>query len=124
MHEHQNRAAQGPSAAAPTPAGRSPWTFGLRSLLLIVTVVGVLMGVFTYVPKMSFLYLFLLGPPLVIAVAVAVRRRRRGQPMTLSDGVATFAVFALLWMLACWLVGAAINASTHGTLPNAAIVTL
>jgi hypothetical protein len=96
----------GLSGALPTSTGRGPWTFGLRTLGLVVTVAAVLMGLFALDLGLGLLYSALLVPPLATTAVVAARHKRRARLFTASDKAGTFAISALWTMLALVLLPA------------------
>lgn len=82
-------------------------SYTLASLLLIVTLIGVFLGVTVRSPALGTALAFLCVPALVRTIMIRGRLKGRGLPLTLSDKVRAF-----LWSLFVVAVIAAVSAGT------------
>jgi len=79
---------QGPSqATVPVEAAavvepRAAYQFGISTMLLMMTMLAVLMGVFALSPGVGLAITFLATPPLIRTCIVAAKRKTRGQRMS------------------------------------------
>ena len=120
MKENQNCSTDRP-ADAPTSIARGSWTFSLRTLILVVTGLSLLMGLFASVPDLGELYATLLVPPLAGLVVAALWRRWRGRPFTTSDKAVRFALLAILCLLVLGLLACVRLVMESGSLSDSAI---
>ena len=70
---------------------RTALQFSLSTLMLAVTLLSVLLGVFLMAPGLGVCLTVLVIPPFLRTLIVATRRKARGQPMSTEAKLGTFA---------------------------------
>ena len=75
-------AAVPPFQPAPIIEPRAAYQFGISTLLLAMTLLAVLLGVFAMSPGVGLAITFLATPPLIRTCIVATKRKTRGQRMS------------------------------------------
>ena len=75
-------AAGSPFQAAPVVAPRAAYQFGISTMLLAMTLLAVLLGVFAMSPGIGLAITFLTTPAVVRTCIVAAKRKTRGQTMS------------------------------------------
>ncbi len=92
------------TAAASAPA---PPTFALTSLMLLITLVAVVLGVYTIAPGVAVLLVIAVVPALSRTFRVTRRREREGTPLRTRDKIGTFFYSTLLASVILVIVGGA-----------------
>lgn len=77
-----NAAAPNAAESAPIIEPRAAYQFGISTLLLAMTMLAVLMGLFAIQPGIGLAVTFLATPPLIRTCIVAAKRKTRGLPMS------------------------------------------
>jgi hypothetical protein len=79
-----------PAATPPIPPLENSWTFGLSSLMLVITLAAVFMGLVAIAPGLAVLLAIVSTPALIRTFVVSARRKSAGERLTPSQKFATF----------------------------------
>jgi hypothetical protein len=79
------------SGTAPSKLQISERGFSLSSAMLVMTLICVVLGLFSVAPGLGLVGLLLFAPSLSRTVAEVQRRKKRGQPTTIGEKAAVFA---------------------------------
>ena len=88
---------------------RAAYQFSLATMMLTITLVAVLLGVFLMSPGIGILLAVVVAPAFLRTCIVMARRKARGQPVSLADKLGSFAAsfaFSLGFVVFVGLAGA------------------
>lgn len=81
---------EGPIVATSEMQLRALRTFGLESILLVVTLVAVILGVAAWAPGLGIALGVVSTPALMRAIGIRVRKKARGEMMTAGEKILAF----------------------------------
>jgi hypothetical protein len=110
-----------------SPFGTEPRTkfqFSLASIMIVMTLLAVLMSIYTMAPGLGIALMVLSVPALIRTVVLAMQRGSRGKPLTFGQKAGVFAAWIGLGVVIVIAAGVAFFVSCLVGLPGGAAVAI